>query len=51
MNTQEKEYMDLHLVWRSDIDPIKDIVIDESVFEEIYRLQEEQDGERLYAED
>lgn len=47
----DRAYMDLHVLWRSEIRPTEDIEIDESVFEEIYKMQEEQDGERLYAED
>ena len=43
MNTQEKEYMELHLLWRSEIAPTEDIEIDESVFAEIIALQEEQE--------
>lgn len=43
MNTQEKEYMELHLLWRSEIAPTEDIEIDEAVFEEIYKTQEEKE--------
>ena len=43
MNTQEKEYMELHLLWRSEIAPTEDIEIDEAVFEEIYKMQEEKE--------
>lgn len=43
MKTTDESYMDLHLVWRADITGNEDIEIDESVFEEIYQLQEEQD--------
>ena len=41
MTTTDKEYMDLHLLWRSEIEgkPVKE-EIDESVFEDIIRLQE-----------
>lgn len=45
------EYMNLHLEWRSDITGNGEsditgngeIVIDEAIFEEIYRMQEAQD--------
>lgn len=37
----DREYLDLHLVWRSEIMPTEDIEIDETVFEEIYKMQEE----------
>lgn len=45
MTTTDKEYMDLHLLWRSEIEgkPVKE-EIDESVFEDIIRLQEGEDG-------
>ena len=46
MNTQEKEYMKLHLLWRSEIKPTEDIQIDESVFEEIYQMQQEAEDEK-----
>ena len=42
MSTQDQEYMEMHLEWRADITGNEEIVIDESVFEEIYKLQEEQ---------
>ena len=42
MSTQDQEYMKMHLEWRADITGNGEIVIDESVFEEIYKLQEEQ---------
>ena len=37
----DREYLDLHLVWRSEIMPMEDVEIDETVFEEIYKMQEE----------
>lgn len=41
MKATDKEYMDLHLVWRSEIEGKPDREeIDESVFEDIIRLQE-----------
>lgn len=40
MTTTDKEYMDLHLLWRSEIRPQKGAEIDEEVFEEIYKMQE-----------
>ena len=43
MNTQDKEYMELHLLWRSEIAPTEDIEIDEAVFAEIIALQEEKE--------
>lgn len=45
MNTQEKDYMKMHLLWRSEINSTDDIQIDETVFEEIYKLQEEQEDD------
>ena len=42
MSTQDQEYMKMHLEWRADITGNEEIVIDESVFEEIYKLQEEE---------
>lgn len=41
MKATDEQYMDLHLVWRSEIQPTEDIQIDEAVFEEIYKEQEE----------
>ena len=41
MKATDKEYMELHLVWRSEIEGKPDREeIDESVFEDIIRLQE-----------
>lgn len=51
MSTQGQEYMKMHLEWRADITGNGEIVIDESVFEEIYRLQEAQDDkERIHKD-
>lgn len=49
MNTQDKEYMNMHVLWRSEIKPPEGAEIDETVFEEIYRIQEEEDDkERIH---
>ena len=46
-----KEYLKLHLLWRSEIRPPEEAQIDESVFEEIYRMQEaSDDGKRIHEE-
>lgn len=45
------EYLRLHLEWREQINPTEDIQIDESVFEEIYKLQEEQDDKERICKD
>lgn len=46
-----EEYMALHLEWRSEITGGEEIVIDESVFEEIYKLQEgNDDKERIHQD-
>ena len=42
MTAKEKAFLDLHLVYRDEIRPTEDVTIDETVFEEIYRLQEEE---------
>lgn len=42
MDRTEIEYLHLHVMWRSEIKPPEDAEIDESVFEEIYRMQEGQ---------
>lgn len=48
MKATDKEYMDMIVLWRSEIRP-KEVEIDETVFEEIYKLQEEQDDkERIH---
>lgn len=41
----KSDYMKLHLEWREEIRPPDDAEIDESVFDEIYKMQEEQDDE------
>lgn len=52
MSTQDQEYMKMHLEWSADITGNEEIVIDESVFEEIYRMQEEQDDkERVHEKE
>lgn len=43
MRVTDREYMELHLLWRSEIAPTEDIEIDETVFEEIYKMQEEKE--------
>lgn len=43
MTEREKAFLDLHLVYRDEIRPTEDVTIDESVFEEIYRLQEKEE--------
>ena len=43
MRATDKEYMELHLLWRSEIDATEPIEIDEEVFEEIYKMQEEKE--------
>ena len=43
MRTTDEEYMSLHLLWRSEIDSTEPIEIDEDVFEEIYKMQKEQE--------
>lgn len=47
-----KEYMQLHILWSKDFetDP-EEIVIDESVFEEIYRLQEREEKKNVQGTD
>lgn len=48
----DKEYLKLHLLWRSEIRPPEGTQIDESVFEEIYRMQEgNNDKERIHKEE
>ena len=42
MKTTNKEYLDLHLIWRSEIGPKEDIEIDETVFADIYKMQEDE---------
>lgn len=46
-----KEYLKLHLLWRSEIRPPEEAQIDESVFEEIYRMQEASDDEKRIHEE
>lgn len=46
MTGREKAFLDLHLVYRDEIRPTEDVTIDETVFEEIYKIQEEEDDER-----
>lgn len=48
MTDKDKAFLDLHLVYRDEIRPTEDVTIDETVFEEIYRLQEEE-NERLQS--
>ena len=49
MNTHDKEYMSMHVLWRSEIKPPEGAEIDETVFEEIYRMQEgKDDKERIH---
>ena len=43
MRATDKDYMELHLLWRSEIGPTETIEIDEAVFEEIYKMQEEKE--------
>ena len=43
MRVTDSEYMELHLLWRSEIAPTEDIEIDEAVFAEIIALQEEKE--------
>lgn len=43
MNANDPRYLELHTVWRSEIMPTEDVQIDETVFEEIYRLQEKEE--------
>ena len=44
MKATDKEYMDLHVLWRSEIEGKPDREeIDESVFEDIIRLQEREE--------
>lgn len=50
MEITNKEYLKLHLLWRSEIKP-KEGEIDETVFEEIYRMQEEQNDKEIQATD
>lgn len=47
----DKEYLKLHLLWRSEIRPPEGAQIDESVFEEIYRMQEANDDEKRIHEE
>ena len=52
MTAKEKAFLDLHLVYRDEIRPTEDVTIDETVFEEIYKLQEEEpNGKRSNAEE
>lgn len=43
MDRTEIEYLHLHVMWRSEIKPPEGAEIDETVFEEIYKMQEEQE--------
>lgn len=44
-----KEFMELHLLYSAEMVEGREYEIDESVFEEIYRIQEEQDDkERVH---
>lgn len=47
----DKEYLKLHLLWRSEIRPSEGAQIDESVFDEIYRMQEASDDEKRIHEE
>lgn len=42
----KSDYMKLHLEWREEIRPPDDAEIDEKVFDEIYKMQEEEDDEK-----